>query len=121
MQASDDAAEGGDAGLGLWRTAKELCKIGTFHGLSCAHGDSVLAAASIATARCISKIEPSWPAELQERFGLDEATIDPCVREVTRVYNMPTQHPADARDDRVVGAKAQVKTQEPQRQARRCG
>ena len=126
IQASGDTVEGGDAPAaeqwaGVCKMASVLCQSGTFSGLSCVHGDSVLAAASIATARCISKIEPSWPAELQERFGLDEATIDPCVREVTRVYNMPTQHPADARDDRVVGAKAQVKTQEPQRQARRCG
>jgi hypothetical protein len=61
MQASDDAAEGGDAGLGLWRTAKELCKIGTFHGLSCAHGDSVLAAACLATAH-LSLLPVELPA-----------------------------------------------------------
>jgi hypothetical protein len=94
IETSGDTVEGGDAPgaeewAGVCKMARRLCKIGTSSGLSCVHGDSVLAAASIATARCISKIEPSWPAELQERFGLDEATIDPCVREVTRAYNLP--------------------------------
>jgi hypothetical protein len=96
VQASEDTVAGGDAPgaeqwAGVCKMAVALCKAGTFSGLSCVHGDSVLAAASIATARCISKIEPSWPAELQERFGLDEATISPCVREVTLAYNTPNQ------------------------------
>ena len=88
MQASDDAAEGGDAGLGLWRTAKELCKIGTFHGLSCAHGDSVLAAACLATARSLSNA-----ARLP--VGEHAAEITACVLELTRArhgnHHAPTR------------------------------
>ncbi len=94
IRASEDAAEGWDA-LGaeqrVRQTARAVCKLGTFSGLSCVHGDSILAAASIATARCLSDIEPSWPADLQERFGLDEATIAPCVLELTRAHSMPSQ------------------------------
>ena len=51
-QASDDAGQG--RALRRWQTAKDLCKIGVFHGLSCAHGDSVLAAACIATTHSLA-------------------------------------------------------------------
>jgi hypothetical protein len=73
IKASEDTAKGGDVPgaeqwAGVCKIAKVLCKIGTFIGLLCVHGDSVLAAASIATTRCISKIEPSWPTELQNEY-----------------------------------------------------
>ena len=89
MHASNDAAEGGDAGFGLWTTAKQLCKLGTFHGLSCAHGDSVLAAACIATARCLSNAA-------QAAVAVHEAELTTCVLELTRVHNAPATHSASS-------------------------
>ena len=84
-QAGDlDAQELGN--VTEWATF--FCESGVMNNMSCYYGESILAAASIFTARRVLDIKPDWPEHLYELYGIKHVQdLHTCVAELLHTYN----------------------------------
>ena len=75
-----------------------FCELATLRGLSCTHGISVAAAASIAAARTTVGIHPAWSEQLALRLGHNTDTrVDECASAILHLYR--TEFAPSAEED----------------------